>query len=113
MMTLKAIVIMFQILMNVYLIHAIPMQHVTILVEVLYALVSVVILEMAFSVQVSYAFSVSYPVLILLLIDIDECAMDTDRCDQNCINTPGRFICNCSEGYLINEDGYTCDGEWK
>ena len=111
-MILKAIVIMFQILMNVYLIHATPMQHVTILMVVLHVLVSVVTLEMAFSVQVRYTFLfVSYPVLIPLFVDIDECAMNTDGCDQQCINTLGSFMCNCSEGYLINDDGFSCDGE--
>ena len=45
--------------------------------------------------------------------DIDECALDTDGCDQGCINTPESFMCNCSEGYLLDEDGYTCNGENK
>ena len=45
--------------------------------------------------------------------DIDECALDTDGCDQGCINTPGSFQCNCSEGYQLNEDGFTCDGNLK
>ena len=45
--------------------------------------------------------------------DIDECALDTDGCNQGCINTPGSFQCNCSEGYQLNEDGFTCDGNLK
>ena len=42
--------------------------------------------------------------------DIDECALDTDGCEQGCINTPGSFQCDCSEGYLLNANGFTCDG---
>ena len=43
--------------------------------------------------------------------DIDECTVTPDICDQECINVPGSFMCNCSEGYLLNEDGLTCNGE--
>ena len=33
--------------------------------------------------------------------DIDECASDSDLCDENtvCTNTAGSYSCNCSEGY--------------
>ena len=48
--------------------------------------------------------------LLTVSIDIDECELDTDGCHQQCINTPGSFMCNCSDGYLLNEDGFTCDG---
>ena len=43
--------------------------------------------------------------------DIDECALDTDGCEQDCINTPGSFQCDCFEGFLLNEDNITCYGE--
>ena len=48
-----------------------------------------------------------------MYVDIDECVLSTDGCGQSCVNTPGSFMCNCSEGYVLNEDGYTCDGENK
>ena len=44
------------------------------------------------------------------LPDVDECGLDIDGCDQGCNNTVGSFLCTCSEGYVLNEDGYTCDG---
>ena len=44
-------------------------------------------------------------------VDIDECELDAHGCDQHCINIPGSFMCNCFEGYVLNVDGYTCDGE--
>lgn len=31
--------------------------------------------------------------------DIDECAEETDQCDQECENTPGGYTCSCREGY--------------
>lgn len=47
----------------------------------------------------------------LVFLDIDECMLDTNGCDQSCINTPGSFMCNCSEGYILNENGFSCYGE--
>ena len=44
--------------------------------------------------------------------DIDECAIDTDNCEENatCMNTPGSFNCMCSEGYT--GDGTSCEGKY-
>ena len=44
------------------------------------------------------------------LPDIDECVKDPDACGQNCTNTNGSFVCSCGMGYILNEDGITCDG---
>ena len=43
--------------------------------------------------------------------DIDECALDTDGCEQDCINTPGSFQCDCFEGFLLSDDNISCYGE--
>ena len=45
------------------------------------------------------------------LLDIDECLLDIDGCDQGCNNTLGSFLCTCSEGYILNENGFSCEGE--
>ena len=57
-------------------------------------------------------------ILLLLCIadntflpDVDECALDIDGCDQGCNNTVGSFNCTCMEGYVLNEDGFSCDGK--
>ena len=43
--------------------------------------------------------------------DIDECATNTNTCDQLCNNTIGSFLCGCMDGYrLIVMDNSTCDG---
>ena len=44
-------------------------------------------------------------------IDVDECAADTDGCDQVCTNTPGSFECSCNGGYVLNNDQITCSGK--
>ena len=46
--------------------------------------------------------------LLLILLDIDECAIGTDMCDTNanCTNTDGSYNCTCDNGY--SGDGFTC-----
>ncbi|XP_069142653.1 fibulin-1-like isoform X7 [Argopecten irradians] len=40
-------------------------------------------------------------------VDIDECSRNLDDCkdNQECINRPGSFICNCQRGYRVGMDG--------
>ena len=40
--------------------------------------------------------------------DIDECAENTDGCDQGCTNTAGSFVCSCDSGFTLSSDGRTC-----
>ncbi|XP_077993148.1 uncharacterized protein LOC144447116 [Glandiceps talaboti] len=41
--------------------------------------------------------------------DIDECALDLDDCHQLCNNTLGSFVCYCEDGFVLGEDGTTCE----
>lgn len=61
------------------------------------------------SFSVGQAGTVAFSNLMLSLADIDECAEDTDNCDDNarCINTPGSFQCVCLEGFT--GDGLICE----
>ena len=43
-------------------------------------------------------------------LDIDECN-GSHSCEQECINSPGSFICSCRHGYSLDEDGRTCNLE--
>ena len=43
-------------------------------------------------------------------VDINECMEESDRCDHNCQNTEGSYTCTCSEGFLLDNDGYSCIG---
>ena len=49
--------------------------------------------------------------LQVVLVDIDECARQIDNCDQNCHNTIGSFYCSCNTSYLLNSNGYSCNGK--
>ncbi|XP_070536985.1 mucin-like protein [Ptychodera flava] len=43
--------------------------------------------------------------------DIDECALGLDDCQQRCENTLGSYVCYCDPGYVLQEDGKTCEPE--
>lgn len=45
--------------------------------------------------------------------DVDECMEGTAMCEQQCSNTIGSYTCSCGEGFIIDENGYVCDGEIK
>ena len=45
--------------------------------------------------------------------DIIECEEQTDRCAQNCINSPGSYTCSCNSGYRLQSDGFSCNGKCK
>ena len=56
-----------------------------------------------------------YIIILLNFIypDIDECRDGTDDCTQTCTNTDGSFTCGCNTGYLLDTDGFTCNGKYK
>ncbi|KAI6653400.1 Fibrillin-2-like [Oopsacas minuta] len=43
-------------------------------------------------------------------VDIDECSISTDNCQQICTNNNGSFICSCEPGYTLDTDMSTCSG---
>ena len=52
--------------------------------------------------------------MYVFLIDIDECILDIDRCDERaiCTNILGAYNCTCEVGY--SGDGFNCTGfSWK
>ena len=48
--------------------------------------------------------------LLLFLIDINECLLNIDRCAHNCVNTNGSYSCGCESGYRLRADGHSCEG---
>ena len=47
----------------------------------------------------------------LLSSDINECNISTNPCEQHCINNDGSFGCECNNGYTLDADGFTCNGQ--
>ncbi|XP_038137761.1 fibulin-2 isoform X1 [Cyprinodon tularosa] len=43
--------------------------------------------------------------------DMDKCLMYENICQHRCINTPDSFRCECRPGYVLQEDGTTCERE--
>ena len=39
------------------------------------------------------------PLILFLIIDINECATNNGGCDQYCINSVGSYSCECADGY--------------
>ena len=48
--------------------------------------------------------------IVIIAIDIDECAEGLDQCVQNCQNTMGSYMCSCNAGYVLRSDGRGCNG---
>ena len=49
--------------------------------------------------------------ILLFYLDINECAKKIDRCQQNCTNFPGFYVCSCKEGFTKNiRNLRKCDG---
>ena len=48
----------------------------------------------------------------IFYVDVDECMEDSNRCAHNYQNTEGSYTCNCSEDFLLDNDGYSCIGEY-
>ena len=44
--------------------------------------------------------------------DVDECSLNNTihGCDQICINTNDGFNCSCEEGYVLANNGKSCEG---
>ena len=43
-------------------------------------------------------------------VEINECASSSSPCEHSCTNTDGSFQCSCNNGYLLDDDGRSCDG---
>ena len=43
--------------------------------------------------------------------DVDECLHRATECEQVCENTIGSFECNCRQGFNLQPDGKSCEGE--
>ena len=105
-------IIILQISMNVYHLHAIT--HVLILRAVLYAPVTMGMnwLLMEDIVMVGHLL-IFFTWLITCdwLAEIDECT--SSPCGHICTNTAGSFVCSCHNGYELNSNGRSCDGMYS
>ena len=46
------------------------------------------------------------------MLDIDECELEDDECQQICGNTPGSYVCGCYFGFTLSSDKRSCRGKF-
>ena len=51
-------------------------------------------------------------ILLMACIDLDECAEGVSGCAQNCTDTDGGYNCSCYDGYLLENDDHSCNGNF-
>lgn len=49
--------------------------------------------------------------ILFVASDIDECGLRPGPCAQLCDNDPGSFRCGCRQGFILDPDRRTCNGE--
>lgn len=49
--------------------------------------------------------------MLSTVLDIDECLVSNGGCADICTNTPGSYLCSCSEGYELDSDAISCNGK--
>lgn len=45
------------------------------------------------------------------MADINECNTNNGGCGTTCTNTVGSYNCSCNDGYELDNDLHTCNGE--
>ena len=62
-----------------------------------------------------FSSNVGMPGTYIFRVDQDPtlCSNETSKCTQECLFniTTSMVVCSCRNGYEINSDGFTCDGE--
>ena len=56
---------------------------------------------------------IKFMYIIMHTSDIDECLEGRHQCIQVCQNTIGSYSCDCRDGFIIDVNGTSCDGEQK
>ena len=60
-----------------------------------------------------YNCTVYVPVVLYIMcfyIDIDECTLNIDDCNQLCVNDIGSYHCECYDGYIRGTNSSSCVG---
>lgn len=54
----------------------------------------------------------SHQSLLFYVTEVDHCEEGNGGCDHTCTSEPSGAVCSCDNGYELNIDEKTCDGEW-
>ncbi|VDI25973.1 Hypothetical predicted protein [Mytilus galloprovincialis] len=50
---------------------------------------------------------------VTYLLDIDECTLLNNNCEQICVDTIGSFYCSCRDGFVLGSDQSSCDKDYS
>ena len=56
-------------------------------------------------------YSIEMNAIFAAILDVDECTVIMNGCNQNCTNTNGSFFCSCQNGHELQNDNKTCIGK--
>ena len=60
--------------------------------------------------------SPQFIVILLLISDIDECdpTLGLNQCSEKnkCLNNRGGYVCSCSDGFRLENNGRNCTGHY-
>ena len=59
---------------------------------------------------ICFFFENSVNLLLILILDIDECQDQLSNCMFRCHNMIGTFKCTCPRGFELSPDGRHCQG---
>ena len=45
------------------------------------------------------------------MLDVNECALGSDACNHDCVNTNGSYYCDCYTGYQPSSNQKYCIGQ--
>ena len=48
--------------------------------------------------------------IVTITVDVNECTLNIDNCDQRCVNDFGSYHCECYSGYLRGNNLLSCIG---
>ena len=69
-------------------------------------------LDMSWTVYCNIIIDKALCIIIMLNVpDINECSSNNGGCAQVCNNTPGSYTCGCNPGYVLDGDGFSCNGK--
>ena len=79
-------------------------------VAILVTCLSVIPVNVRVSYKHNYYNAITFTICGCLL-DIDECSGVDNKCQQQCNNTMGSYVCSCQSGFHLNTDGTTCSSK--
>ena len=53
----------------------------------------------------------SFSPSLIITTDTNQCDADNGGCDHTCTDLIPGHVCSCNDGYILDDDSKTCNGE--